>query len=372
MSFLLNSTFGLFSAGSGGGGASGPPFALDSAKNGLSVDIIDREIVLGGSVGSSVLATLLDDREIPMNGNSILFSLPAAAQNILLFNMPGSSSYFQFLMERTDNDPGDGINNPFKWGWNVNRNLEPTLSGIWYSLEPNYRPGGARFKEAHLEIALPNGEGTRLFSSTFQERSTLALSDNLWFFSGSSFEFRSLDNLVTTLALSEGTMTLNTNNTGGITQFKIQNAGQQATFFVSPGGGTLVLSDLPLRVVGNLALQTQTNDANGRAGIRFFNHVGGDADIIFHGPSWPDPITAGGLQIANATQADPVSILFNSTNKIILGTLDAFAIGATPIQVFDTMNYAACQEFASNALALAGGLVVGDLYRTGGVTMIVI
>lgn len=62
-------------------GSSGPPFPLNSAENGLSVDTITRRIVLGGSAGSP--ATLLDNREIDLNGFSINL-LDAAVGNTLL------------------------------------------------------------------------------------------------------------------------------------------------------------------------------------------------------------------------------------------------------------------------------------------------
>jgi hypothetical protein len=47
---------------------SGPPFALNSADNGLSVDPISRHVVLGQSVGAvGNPAVLLNSREVPMN-----------------------------------------------------------------------------------------------------------------------------------------------------------------------------------------------------------------------------------------------------------------------------------------------------------------
>lgn len=48
--------------------APGPPFPATSADNGLSVDPVTGRIVLGNDVGG-LLAALLSDREIPMDGS---------------------------------------------------------------------------------------------------------------------------------------------------------------------------------------------------------------------------------------------------------------------------------------------------------------
>jgi len=50
----------------------GPPFSLNSADNGLSVDPITKRIVLGNDTGGSA-AGLLSSREIPTNGFPIFF-----------------------------------------------------------------------------------------------------------------------------------------------------------------------------------------------------------------------------------------------------------------------------------------------------------
>lgn len=69
MSFLLNSTFGIFSTPSGGGGGS-----VTGANNGLSLD--GANVVLGNDEGTGVggSAQLLNIREIDTNGFGIIFS----------------------------------------------------------------------------------------------------------------------------------------------------------------------------------------------------------------------------------------------------------------------------------------------------------
>lgn len=193
---------------------SGSPFTPGSADNGLSVDGVSGNIVLGNDV-AGVTAALLSNREIPMAGFSIDWTggtsqftndpTVGRAVEIDTLQQPGrfmrvlnpatfaNAVPFDFHVEKVLNPvPGD-FNTPMKWGWNINTGVDPAVSGIHYSLEPNFRPGGARLKEAHLEVQLPNGDVSRLYSATFQEQATMATSSNLWYFSATGIEFRRLD-----------------------------------------------------------------------------------------------------------------------------------------------------------------------------------
>lgn len=72
---------GVSATGSAGGSSpSGPPFAANSADNGLSVDAVSGHIVFGGNVGG-VLATLLSNREIPTGG---FFTALSGLGNLLI------------------------------------------------------------------------------------------------------------------------------------------------------------------------------------------------------------------------------------------------------------------------------------------------
>lgn len=62
----------------------GPPFTANSADNGLSVDPVGGEIVLGNDVGGNS-AALLSDRRIPMNGNNIEMHSPGLGNDKLHF-----------------------------------------------------------------------------------------------------------------------------------------------------------------------------------------------------------------------------------------------------------------------------------------------
>lgn len=73
---------------SGGGGMPAPPFAANSANNGLSVNGAG-EIVLGDDIGG-VLAALLSDREIDNNG--FLFRFLNAGNDLLLLD-PANDTY---------------------------------------------------------------------------------------------------------------------------------------------------------------------------------------------------------------------------------------------------------------------------------------
>lgn len=68
---------------SGGGGTPTPPFAANSAYNGLSVDPITGQIVLGDDPGG-LLAALINNREIEMSSNSL--ALKSAGINQLLID----------------------------------------------------------------------------------------------------------------------------------------------------------------------------------------------------------------------------------------------------------------------------------------------
>jgi len=66
--------FGISQKQEPGGLPVGPPFAADSAENGLSVDSLTGRIVLGQSPGDATNpATLLNDREIPLSGFGLSF-----------------------------------------------------------------------------------------------------------------------------------------------------------------------------------------------------------------------------------------------------------------------------------------------------------
>lgn len=94
------------------GGAPAPPFAANSAYNGLSVDPVTGQIVLGNDIGDPGLpALLVSNREIPLAGNDLHFNQSIADGEIpnqgnvivnLLFGPPGGSYSFIVRGVRSD------------------------------------------------------------------------------------------------------------------------------------------------------------------------------------------------------------------------------------------------------------------------------
>ena len=67
MSFLLNSTFGLFSGGGGGGGGT-----VTGANNGLSLN--GTNVVLGNAIGAGLQAELISNRQIDFGNFFLMFN----------------------------------------------------------------------------------------------------------------------------------------------------------------------------------------------------------------------------------------------------------------------------------------------------------
>jgi hypothetical protein len=103
--------------GIGSGGGSGPPFAADSADNGLSVDPITGHIVLGNDL-TDTAALLLSDREIAMGGKSIQLTDP----DLLLFINSNS-------IQLTDNSGGNNFIGLFVSATDAHMELIGTVGG---------------------------------------------------------------------------------------------------------------------------------------------------------------------------------------------------------------------------------------------------
>jgi len=88
------------------GKASGAPFTPSSADNGLSVDTVTGEIVLGNNV-AAILATLLSNREIPMSTFQLQL-LWAAAQS-LTFGALGSGTLINAIISNAATLQGQNI-----------------------------------------------------------------------------------------------------------------------------------------------------------------------------------------------------------------------------------------------------------------------
>lgn len=101
---------------------SGAPFPANAAYNGLSIDPVTGQIVLGQDIGDGANpAALISNREIPLSGNDLHFNRaidfglgqPTEQGNIianLLFGPPGGS--YQFVVRGSEND---GVSNALEF-----------------------------------------------------------------------------------------------------------------------------------------------------------------------------------------------------------------------------------------------------------------
>lgn len=71
----------------------------------------------------------------------------------------------------------------------------PQWPRIWDTWETNWFTGGANFLERHYSIKLPNGDESRLFSSTFIARDSMENSENTWDFRATTFNWKNLTSL---------------------------------------------------------------------------------------------------------------------------------------------------------------------------------
>ena len=127
--------------------------------------------------------------EFVLNGNAEVFFNPTSAFEFLRINRPNQyPGAMPYTLSMSNVPNGDGTyNSPLVSGFNPYGSIDSTQSGIYYSLEPDYRPGGALYKEAHLEVSLPDGTQSRLYSDTFVQGDSLASSTNQWDFRCNTF-----------------------------------------------------------------------------------------------------------------------------------------------------------------------------------------
>ncbi len=267
----------------------------------------------------------------------------AKAGGILQFNKPEGvprtypgSTPFKFIMENTTDDVPTERNNPVKWGWNINRSDSSSYPGIWYSMEPNYRPGGARFIENHLEISMPNGvvKNSRLFSSTFVLGDSIASSTNTWFFSGTTWTFRNLINSVDWIAMSNGTLNIN-NNTSDDTELLLTNGSDEGRFTLAPGTSVLDYNGVLFRMTGELNTAVQNMTSTGRAGIRFIGDGGTTGYVIKYGSLWAAQTDLRNAMVMAAATGTPLqtSLALKADNTVWVGDIEAYTTGSQKVNI---------------------------------------
>jgi hypothetical protein len=201
---------------------------------------------------------------------------------------------------------------------------------------------------------------------------------------------------------NDGTNTYTVNKTGDIVGKSVTLTGQTSTSAVLAGGGVLsnpisgtgTTNYLPKvvgsRIVGdsrvfdngtNVGIGTNTpsqvleiNSTTSSSGIVVKNTNLGYANLDIETNRGSEGENIGGVRFKSSTKAFP-SVQFNAvvggSLDISTGTGASTAINRMTIKPNGIINFANAPIYTNNTTALAGGLVVGDVYKTAvGVLMI--
>lgn len=323
--------------------------------NKINTGNLDTVLSLGGRLSTTRSVSMgqniwyLDSSDIHLknvDSASLVFELNKAADIIKFYKPAGvartypGSNPFKWIMENATDDVPTQRNNPVKWGWNINRADSSSYPGIWYSMEPNYRPGGATFLENHLEVSLPNGltKNSRLFSSTFQVKDSIGNSVNTWDFRGNTFNFSNLLNTVTYMSAGVGTLNVN-NTTASNTEISISNGTDVSRFDLNPGTGILEYSGPVFQIDGDLNAINQTNNSNGRAGVRYIVPGGSTAYIIHYAPSWASQSYLQDAMVMTAAGGNPLgaSLTLKTDGTTWLGDITTFNTGTQNVNISGSM-----------------------------------
>ena len=111
--------------------------------------------------------------DLTIDGDYKLVYDPAAAFEFLRVNNPAAftgARYFKMEMQHAANPDGNGFDDVVRWGFNLDGSQINSLPGLWYAMEPDYRPGSTdRWVESHMSVFHPNGSAElRASSFTFQ------------------------------------------------------------------------------------------------------------------------------------------------------------------------------------------------------------
>lgn len=342
------------------------PVAIDGSGNvvkmagwsgsGAGASDLDAVLALGGRLSADRNVSMAQRR---WNLDSAAFRLRtvdsagisidlAKAGTMLQFNKPEGtartypgSTPFKFIMENSTDDEPTERNNPVKWGWNINRADSTNAAGVWYSMEPNYRPGGARWLEMILEVSLPNGtlKNSRLFMSTFKRGAgdSIESAENQWDFRGTGWAFMNLKSTIGYVTMGAGT--LNVNNTSpGNTDFSISNGADVSHFNISPGTSILDYNGPMFRISGNLNAAVHSLSSTERPGIRFIGDGGNTGYVLKYNSAWGVSYlqNAMGVLAANGTPTE-TSLILKPGGTAWLGNIDLYNTGSQKVNISGTM-----------------------------------
>lgn len=326
----------------GGGSGSGP---------------LDNVLALGGrftadrSVSMAHRRWDLDSSAMRLRGvDSAAISIDMAkAGDVLRINKPegtartyAGSTAFKIIIENSTDDEPTERNNPVKWGWNINRADSTNAAGVWYSMEPNYRPGGARWIENMLEVSLPNGtlKNSRLFMSTFKRGAgdSIESSQNQWDFRGTGWSFMNLTSTVDYVGMGPGTLNVN-NSTAGSTDFSISNGADIGHFSLAPGTSILDYTGPKFRVNGAINLSLKNGTSTERELMSFEGDGGTTGYIGKYNSAWASqPHLQNGMVIlaANGTPTETM-LLLKPGGTAWLGDLDSYNSGTQKVNISGTL-----------------------------------
>ncbi len=267
----------------------------------------------------------------------------AKAGDIFRFNKPEGvartypgSTPFKFIMENSTDDEPTERNNPVKWGWNINRADSSNYSGVWWSMEPNYRPGGTKFKELIYEVSLPNGiiKNSRLLMSTFVERDSLGNSDNTWDFRGTNINAYNLENTVGYWSVSRGSMNIHI-TTAGSTDFSITNGSDAALFTMSPSTSILDYTGAKLRVNGSINFSLKNGTSTERELISFEGDGGTTGYMGKYNSAWAAQTHLQNGMLIMAANGVPTEtmLLLKPGGTAWLGDLDSYNSGTQKVNI---------------------------------------
>ncbi len=395
----------------------GPPFAINSADNGLSVDPVTRRIVLGNNTGG-ITATLLSDREIPLNGKTLLMS----GANMQLHIADGGAFPDFFVSDGAGNNifqmvPSLGLAfinatdtvslaNLSLNGLGGNPSAQLGASGVGggssiqifkNSVDANCNPF------FNVQNAVTAGQALKVNTATLEAfigdvggiaNNTLLTVDDV-----NQIIIITATNGVSVNGVGlnvNGNLDVFDNGSGGFAmRVNATTLSTQIGDVSSGGNGTLLAVDdaasLVKTSIGGLlvtqvtasGLQMMTAaSALADTNLIYLGNTNMTGGLIFGStPNFnsPNGPFIGGRGVTYAAIANQRGLLFLAAGDPVgaIGVegsiqMSTQNIGRFAIKYDGTINISNVQNFATNALALAGGLVIGDLYRTAGAVMIVI
>lgn len=363
----INSGYGTQQGQNPGTGGSGPPFAIGSAVNGLSVDPGSFAIVLGNDrgLGAAGPAKLLSDREIFADNFNLILQGPVDASvflrgdsvHIFGTNIDSIFAASSWILNDGALSKQSTVSNTGFFFSDGPGGFDIAMTGGGFANTNNFT--GETLNAGTVEITLANtvtpadrmvlNAGT--LNMTNDNAGTAASSFDK---SGASFQDGTAT-MFAALAAAALTMSITGGFSSVLSAGRLVLTGDNSTNglqLVSNGATNISLTNVLLTnnigSVGELFLTCSTYNAN--------PYVGADALGFFNGGAGGVAVVAGGVA---------ANMRFAVGGAAIANEIMRLKTTAVNITVMPT--------FASNALALAGGLVIGDLYKSAvGVVSIVI